>query len=195
VINDEKIDIQPNVLSDVLLTEYVFNRIENERFNLDSRWELTEKFYKSVVLYKIAIVLTILIANEIRDERFKHVRLSFEKIIYLDNNLFSRLEVGVVIDKLMELVDSNNYKYNKLNDLSNKIPCTIECLREIGITKEDQAILHNVSSVIGFGWAMAWLKEVGILETNPVELSRFSLMWMDNYIAISGYVNKYNPIN
>jgi hypothetical protein len=27
------------------------------------------------------------------------------------------------------------------------------------------------------GWAMAWLREAGIIETNPVILAKFAIMW------------------
>jgi len=68
------------------------------------------------------------------------------------------------------------------------------CLRAAGVLGNDQAILHSRSSVIGMGWAMAWLKEAGIIETNPATLFEFSLMWMDNYLAINNFLNECNPI-
>ena len=41
---------------------------------------------------------------------------------------------------------------------------------------------------------MAWLREVGIIETNPVALTKFALMWLDNHITINDCVKGFNPI-
>jgi hypothetical protein len=44
------------------------------------------------------------------------------------------------------------------------------------------------------GWAMAWLKDAGIIETNPAILTQFALMWMDNYVTILDYMKEYAPL-
>ena len=54
-------DFKPNVLSDVLLAEYVLKKEDNERFKLDPRWNSSEDFDDYVVLYKIALVLIALL--------------------------------------------------------------------------------------------------------------------------------------
>jgi hypothetical protein len=68
------------------------------------------------------------------------------------------------------------------------------CLRALGILQNDQAIIHSCSAVIGMGWAMAWLKDAGIIETNPAILTQFALMWMDNYVTILDYMKEYAPL-
>jgi hypothetical protein len=67
-------------------------------------------------------------------------------------------------------------------------------LRAAKVLKNDQAIMHSRGSVIGMGWARAWLNETGIIERNPVTLSQFSLMWMNNYLLINNCLNEWNPI-
>jgi hypothetical protein len=194
---DIKRDIQPNVLSDILLAEYVLKKEENERFKLDSRWNSSECFYDFVVLYKIALVLIVLLNIERKNGNFFQVRINFEKAIFTDGNiqkLYFYYEVKSAMDKLGELIDDSNHKLDNLNDQNSKLPWTMACLRAAGVLGNDQAILHSTSSVIGTGWAMAWLREAGIIETNPAILTQFALMWMDNYITINGYVNEYNPI-
>jgi len=52
---------KPNVLSDVLFSEFVLKKEENERFKLDSRWNSSEYFYDCVASYKIALVLIALL--------------------------------------------------------------------------------------------------------------------------------------
>ena len=191
-----KKSIQPNVLSDVLLSDYILKKEENERFNLDSRWTSSESFYDFVVAYKIAIVLLALLNVERKNRKFLQVRLKFENSVFMDGNIQKRdfyAAVKTAMDKLGELIDPSNYKLDSLADQNSKLPWTMACLRATGVLGKDQAIVRSGSSVIGMGWAMAWLKDVGITETNPVRLDRFALMWMDNYITISSYLNKYNP--
>ena len=57
-------DFKPNVLTDVLLAEYVLKKEENEQFKLDPRWNSSEGFDDYVVLYKIALVLIALLNIE-----------------------------------------------------------------------------------------------------------------------------------
>jgi len=194
---DIKIDIQPNVLSEVLLAEYVLKKDVNERFKLDSSWNSSECFYDFVVLYKIALVTIVLLNNERKNANFLQVRLNFEKAVFTNGNiqkLYFYYEVKSAMDKLGELIDTSNQKLENFVDQNNKMPWTMACLRAVGVLGNDQAIRHSRSSVIGMGWAMAWLREAGIIETNPARLTQFALMWMDNYITINGYINKYNPI-
>jgi hypothetical protein len=42
-------------------------------------------------------------------------------------------------------------------------------------------------------WAMSWLTESGINETNPVQSFEFAMMWVDNYVTISDYLKEYDP--
>ena len=91
-----------------------------------------------------------------------------------------------------ELIDATNYKLGTLDDQNSKIPWTMAGLRAAGILGHDQAI--EESSAIWFGWATAWLREVGIIEKNPVTLDLFSMMWTDNYLAINACLNEWNPI-
>ena len=188
---------KPNVLSDVLFSEFVLKKEENERFKLDSRWNSSEYFYDCVASYKIALVLIALLNIERKTPNYFQVRLIFEKAVFTDGNI-QKLDfyyaVKSAMDKLSELIDTSNHKLENLNDQNNKMPWTMACLRAAGVLGNDQAIIHSRSSVIGMGWAMAWLKEAGIIETNPATLFEFSLMWMDNYLAINNFLNECNPI-
>jgi len=165
---------KPNVLSDVLFSEFVLKKEENERFKLDSRWNSSEYFYDCVASYKIALVLIALL---------NHLGLYSPQLAALRILRVSR----ILIPRCLR-------RGSSLNDQNNKMPWTMACLRAAGVLGNDQAILHSRSSVIGMGWAMAWLKEAGIIETNPATLFEFSLMWMDNYLAINNFLNECNPI-
>jgi hypothetical protein len=190
-------DVKSNVLSDVLLAEYVLKNEENERFKLDLRWNSSAGFDDYVVLFKIALVLIALLKMESKNSNYFHVRSAFEKAIFTDGNiqkLYFYHQVKSAMDKLGELLDTNNSKIDNLKDQNEKMPWTMKCLREAKVLEDGQAIMHSRFSVIGMGWAMAWLRETGIIETNPVTLDKFSLMWMDNYLAINNCLNECNPI-
>ena len=74
-------DFKPNVLSDVLLAEYVLKKEDNGLFKLDPRWNSSEGFDDYVVLYKLALVLVTLLNIERKNPNYFQVRLSFEKAI------------------------------------------------------------------------------------------------------------------
>lgn len=190
-------DFKPNVLSDVLLAEYVLKKEENERFKLDQRWNSSEGFDDYVVLYKIALVLIALLNMERKNPSYYQVRLLFEKTIFTEGNikkLYFYHQVKSAIDKLLELLDTNNSKLDNLKDQNEKMPWTMACLRATKVLENDQAIMHSRFSVIGMGWAMAWLRETGIIEINPVILAQLSWMWIDNYVTINNFLNECNPI-
>ncbi len=190
-------DFKPNVLSDVLLAEYVLKNEENERFKLDPRWNSSENFDDYVVLYKIALILIALLNIERKNPNYCQVRLIFEKAVFTDDNiqkLYFYHQVKSAMDKLGELLDTSNSKLDNLKDQNDKIPWTMATLRVAKVLKNDQAITHPRFGVIGWGWAMAWLRETGIIETNPATLDEFALMWIDNYLTINNYLNECNPI-
>jgi len=190
-------DFKPTVLTDVLLAEYVLKKEENEQFKLDPRWNSSEGFDDYVVLYKIALVLIALLNIERGNPNYFQVRLTFEKAIFTDGNiqkLYFYHQVKSAMDKLRELLDTGNSNIDNLKDQNEKMPWTMTCLRAAKVLENDQAIMHSRSAVIGMGWAMAWLRETGIIETNPETLAKLSLMWMDNYLAINNYLNECNPI-
>lgn len=195
---DIKRDIQPNVLADVLLAEYVLKKEENERFKLEAHWNSSDHFDDYVKLYKIAIVLIALLNVERRNPNYLHVRSIFEKAIFTDGNvqkLYFYDQVKSAMDKLGELLNiNNNSNLDNLREQNEKMPWTMECLRATEVLKTDQAIMNSRASVIGWGWAMAWLRQTGIIETNPLTLTQFSCMWIDNYLAINNSLNEWNPI-
>ncbi len=194
--NVEK-DIQPNVLSDVLLAEYVVKKQENRRFRLSHAWSVSKNFDDHVILYKIALVLLALLNIEEKNKGFLPVRLLFEKAVFTDGNIEKRSfyhHVKTAMDNLGELLDTNNTNLDNLDDQNQKLPWTMACLREAGVLKSDQPILHSRLNVIGMGWAMAWLKEAGVIERNPATLAQFALMWVDNYVTILNYLKEYEPL-
>ncbi|MCX5842248.1 MAG: hypothetical protein NT022_00600 [Deltaproteobacteria bacterium] len=189
-------DIQPNVLSDVLLSEYVLKKEDNQRFHLNPRWSASENFDEYVVLYKIAIVLMALLNIEGKSQKFLQVRLLFEKAVFTDGNiqkLYFYHHVKSAMDKLGELLETSNVNLDNLKDQNEKLPWTMTCLRAAGVLESNQAIKQSRPAVIGMGWAMAWLKETGNLETNPALLAQFALMWTDSYVAILDFLKEYEP--
>jgi len=189
-------DFKPNVLSDVLLAKYVLNKGENERFKLDTRWNSSECFDDYVVLFKVALVLLALLNLEKKIPNYFQVRLAFEKAIFTDGNiqkLYFYDQVKSAMDKLMELLDTNNSEIDNLKDQNEKMPWTMKCLRAAKVLEDDQPIMNARFSVMGMGWSMAWLKETGIIETNPVTLALFSSMWIDNYLTINNCLNEWYP--
>jgi hypothetical protein len=190
-------EFRPQVLSDTLIAEYVLKKEDNERFKLDPGWNLAQDFNDYVVLYKIALVLIALLNAENKNPDYLQVHLIFEKAVFTYGNiqkLYFYYQVKSAVDKIGELIDTNNYKLDSLEDQNRKIPCTMACLRERGVLDNDTAIMHSKSSVIGMGWAMAWLRDAGIIETNPVTLTEFALMWVDNYLAINSFLEECTPI-
>jgi hypothetical protein len=190
-------DFKPNVLSDILLAEYVLKKQDNERFKLDPRWNSSEVFDDYVVLYKLALVLIALLNIERINPNYYQVRLIFGKAIfteYIIQKLYFYHQVKSAMDKLGELLYTSNSKLDNLKNQNEKIPWTMAALRAAKVLENDQAIMHNRFSVIGWGWATAWLREIGIIETNPATLDLVSLMWIDNYIAINNFLNECNPI-
>jgi hypothetical protein len=190
-------DFKPNVLSDVLLAEYVLKKEDNEQFKLDPRWKSSEDFYDYVILYKMALVLIALLNIEPKNPDYYQVRLIFEKAIFTEGNiqkLYFYQQVKSAVDKLGELLDTSNSKIDNLKDQNEKIPWTMAALRAAKVLENDQAIMHNRVSVRGWGWAMAWLRETGIIELNPARLTQLALMWIDNYLAINNFLNECNPI-
>jgi hypothetical protein len=195
---NSKRDIKPNVLSDVLLSDYLLKKKENERFLLNTYWNSSKSFYDFVILYKIAMIIIALLNNELEDIGFSQVRLEFEKVVFSDlniQNLNFYHEVKSAMDKLGELIDPKNKDLNNVCNQNKKIPWTMACLRDVGILGDNQAIQHSRSSVIGMGWAMAWLREAGIIETNPVILAKFAIMWIDNYITVNNILKEFSPIS
>ena len=192
-----KRNIKPNVLSDVLLSEYLLKKEENKRFVLDPCWNSSESFYDFVMLYKIAIIIIALLNNEQEDTGFSQVRLEFEKAVFTDGNiqkLYFYNDVKSAMDKLGELIDPKNKDLNNLCDQNKRIPWTMACLRDVGVLGDNQAIQHSRFSVIGMGWAMAWLRESGIIETNPAILNQFAIMWIDNYTTVNNILKDFSPI-
>lgn len=150
------------------------------------------------MLYKTALVLIALLNIERKKPNYYQVRLIFEKAIFTEALNVDTLEiyhqVKSAMDKLGELLNTSNSNIDNLKDQNEKMPWTMACLRAAKVLENDQAIMHSRFSVIGLGWAMAWLREIGIIETNPVNLCLLSLMWMDNYLAINDSLNEWNPI-
>lgn len=195
-MEDNKTDIQPNVLSDVLLAEYILKKEENQQFHLDPRWNASESFDDYIILFKIALVLFALLNMEAKNQEFFQVRLIFEKAVFTDGNiqkLYFYHHVKSAMDKLGELLDTSNVKLDNLKGQNEKLPWTMTCLRAAKVLENDQAIMHSRPAVIGMGWAMAWLKEAGLIETNPAILSQFASMWIDNYVTLIDYLKKHKP--
>jgi hypothetical protein len=142
-------------------------------------------------LYKIALVLTALLNIERKNPNYYQVQLIFEKAVFTDGNvqkLYFYHQVKSAMDKLGKLIDLPIYsKIDNLKDQNEKMPWTMASLRAVKVLGDDQPIMHNRASVIGMGWAMGWLREAGIIETNLATLDKFALMWMHSYVAINDF--------
>jgi hypothetical protein len=150
-------DTQPNVLSDVLLSEYVLNKEDHQRFHLNSGWSASESFDEYVVLYKIAIVLIALLNIEGKSQKLLEIRPLFERAVFTDGNvqkLSFYHQVKSTMDKLGEILDTSYVNLDNLRDQNEKLPWTMSCLRAAGVLESDQAIKHSRPAVIGMGWAM-----------------------------------------
>ena len=191
-----KTPIDPKILADVLLTEYVLKDDIGDIFYLAEEWKNIEYFHPFVITYKIAIVIISLLNHENSDIGFFPARIEFEKLVFSDGNiqkLYYFNEVKKVMDKLGELIDTKNKDIASIEDQNNKMPWVMSCLRDNGVLAPEQAIQENRFSIIGMGWAMAWLRDVGIKELNPVRLTQFSMLWMDSYLAVDSILNLYSP--
>jgi hypothetical protein len=189
-------EFTPDVLADVLLAEYVLKEEENRRFEFDPQWKEVGNFSDMVKLYKIALVLTGLLNVERENKDYLHVRICFEKLVFRYGNvekLGFYYNVKYAMDKLGELLDVRDEKFYNLEVQNKNIPWTMNCLPNAGVLKNDQHIVQDGGPVVWMGWAMAWLKDVGIIELNPVRLMEFAVMWIDNYIAINGFLKDIHP--
>jgi hypothetical protein len=98
--------VKPNVLADVLMTEFISNDNLNIKFILDKSWEKSELLLKNIITYKIAIVLLALLAKEEKQKGFKKVRENFEKLVFSPDvveGMFFFYSVKHAMDKLSEL--------------------------------------------------------------------------------------------
>jgi hypothetical protein len=191
-----KTPIDPKVLADVLLSEYVLKDDIGNIFYLTEEWKNIEIFHPFVITYKVAIVIISLLNHENNDFGFFPARIEFEKLVFSDGNiqkLYYYKEVKIVMDKLGELIDTKIKNLISIEDQNHKIPWVMSCLRDNGVLAPEQAIQENRLSTIGMGWAMAWLRDVGIKELNPVRLTQFSLLWMDSYLAVNRILDMYTP--
>ena len=54
-------------------------------------------------------------------------------------------------------------------------------------------LLHPKETPKDMTWAMDWLKDIGIDESNPVSLALFSLKWMEHYTAVVKSIDSFCP--
>ena len=98
--------VASNVLADVLVSEFIMNKNENARFNLEN-WKPSVAFENKVVCYKLALVLLALLAAEQKDSRFEKVKTNLEKSVFsphiVDGMPFF-IQVKSAMDNLSELL-------------------------------------------------------------------------------------------
>jgi len=51
-------------------------------------------------------------------------------------------------------------------------------------------LLHPAEEARQLTWAMSWLREAGMEETNPATLTLVAVHWMDSYVAITRAVRE-----
>ncbi len=186
--------IRPEELAYVLFNDYIYNEEDSVRFVLKDEWKEYDLFLTYIVLYKIAISLLVLLAKEHSLTKCQHVRVCMENTIYKDpSNPKYFIAIKTAMKNSSELLDPSNHILGSFDDQYQKLSWTMDCLQNVGILDKKQAIRHNRASVIAMGWAMAWLKEVGIIETNPVTLANFASRWMGSYEVVHKTINQFSP--
>ncbi len=103
--------IKPNILADVLLSDFIMNKDINSRFKLNTNWVLSPSFEDKVVLHKLALVLLALLALEDKNANFRHVREFLEKIVFSPDIVEGYpfvIEVKATMDQVSELLKSRN---------------------------------------------------------------------------------------
>jgi hypothetical protein len=101
--------VAPNVLADVLLTEFIADKDENARFNL--RWPASDVFQNKVARYKLALVLLALLAAEQKDARYEQVKTHLEKLVFspdIADGMPFFLQVKSAMDEISQLLDARD---------------------------------------------------------------------------------------
>jgi hypothetical protein len=190
-------DFKPNVLSDILLDDFVLKKDVNYIYRIDLRWVSFDGFDEHVLLYKIALVLLALLNIENVTPAYHQVRSLFEKAVFMNDNtpkLPSYHQVKSAMINLKKLLDTSNRHIDNLRDQNEKIPWISRWVRKAKVLEHDRAILPVRLSVETFGWAMAWLGDIGIIETTPATLDLLSSTWIGDYSALKTFLKDCNLI-
>jgi hypothetical protein len=135
--------VKPNVLADVIMTEFIANDNLNSRFKLEESWGQSALFENNVVTYKIAIVLLALLTKEDKHKGFINVREFFEKLVFspdVVDGMFFFYSVKKAMDKLSEL-------FSLRDNASQWMVWAISWLRETGINKTNPVRLFELASM------------------------------------------------
>ena len=143
--NPIKEKINPNVLADVLMTDFVRKEEENAHFKLESDWGSFSSFDDWVILYKLGLVLSALLTLETENSNFKFVRDRFERLTFSPD----------IVDGMPFFLQVKN-AMNKLGDLfgfrdnpTQWMSWAKSWLGEVGIEEDNPITL--------FRFAMMWV--------------------------------------
>src|SRR5882672_7170896 len=73
---------QPKVVADVLLSEFIMNKLENSQFRLNANWDASTNFEESIIRYKLALVLRTILQLEDKTPNLAKVRFSLEHLVF-----------------------------------------------------------------------------------------------------------------
>jgi hypothetical protein len=137
--------VASNVLADVLVSEFIMNKNENARFNLDGNWKPSVEFENKVVCYKLALVILALLAAEQKDSRFEKVKTNLERLVFSPDVVEGMpffLQVKSAMDNLSELL---NVRINA----GESMLWASRWLEEAGINENNPAL--------NLGFALMWI--------------------------------------
>lgn len=135
--------IRPDVLADVLRSEFIGNKDANRRFNLTSDWDQSSRFEDMVIIHKLSLVLLALLSAEKECPSFKAVREHIENLVFspnMEEGMPFFLEVKRGIDKLAELFQARD-------NAAQWMRWATSWLSEVGIDETNPARLFQFATM------------------------------------------------
>ena len=139
----------PDEIAKTILREYVFSDAFRQA-DLQFDEDLEKPFDSKMWLYRLALSLMVLLAEEQGKPELARVREQFETHVF-----------PVSQEEGMELLAQVRLAMQRLNELLHE-----DTKRELS-------------------WAASWFKEIGIDETDPINLTLFASGWMRQYKMVT----------
>jgi hypothetical protein len=166
-------DIESDVLSGVLLTEVIEKSRPNDFRLLCEAWSMSPDqrahFFATVRLYRYATVVLGLSLAETSGSGYGRVMRHLQDTVrgHMDNFGFrnSRGLEEQALARLKELIWTIFPGQRTFAEQSAAMPWTMATMRELGLINQTQTDPLTREG-LGMFWAMAWLKDLGRVETN-----------------------------
>jgi hypothetical protein len=139
------------------------------------------------------------IMNKDLNSRFK-LDTKWELSPYSEDKVWL-YKLALVLLGILALED-NNSNFKDVRETLEKLVFSAHIVEGMPIFLEVKKAMDELSKLLfslrnnagqWMFWALSWLKEIGIIETNPIRLFQFACMWVDDYVMIVDYLKEWNP--